>query len=129
VVDLATLTGACTIALGKEASGLFSNDESLAQKIERAAQQTGERVWRLPLYDEYKELIKSEIADIKNSTNKGPQAGAAVGAIFLREFVSYPWAHLDIAGVAYDVESRLYHPKGATGYGVRLLTQILQSWE
>jgi leucyl aminopeptidase len=89
VIDLATLTGACTIALGKEAAGLFSNDESLAQRIERAAQQTGERVWRLPLYDEYKELIKSEIADIKNSTNKGPQAGAAVGAIFLREFVNY----------------------------------------
>jgi leucyl aminopeptidase len=129
VIDLATLTGACTIALGKEAAGLFSNDESLAQRIERAAQQTGERVWRLPLYDEYKELIKSEIADIKNSTNKGPQAGAAVGAIFLREFVNYPWAHLDIAGVAYDVESRLYHPKGsATGYGVRLLAQLLREW-
>ena len=129
VIDLATLTGACTIALGKEAAGLFSNDESLAQRIERAAQQTGERVWRLPLYDEYKELIKSEIADIKNSTNKGPQAGAAVGATFLREFVNYPWAHLDIAGVAYDVESRLYHPKGsATGYGVRLLAQLLREW-
>ncbi len=129
VIDLATLTGACTIALGKEAAGLFSNDETLAQKIQNAAQQTGERVWPLPLYDEYKEIIKSEIADIKNSANKGPQAGAAVGAIFLREFVSYPWAHLDIAGVAYDVESRLYHAKGATGYGVRLLTQLLQSWQ
>ncbi len=129
VIDLATLTGACTIALGKEAAGLFSNDESLAQKIQRAAQQTGERVWPLPLYDEYKEIIKSEIADIKNSANKGPQAGAAVGAIFLKEFVSYPWAHLDIAGVAYDVESRLYHAKGATGYGVRLLTQLVQSWQ
>jgi leucyl aminopeptidase len=129
VIDLATLTGACTIALGKEAAGLFSNDEALAQKIQRAAQQTGERVWPLPLYEEYKEIIKSEIADIKNSANKGPQAGAAVGAIFLREFVSYPWAHLDIAGVAYDVESRLYYAKGATGYGVRLLTQLLQSWQ
>ncbi len=128
VIDLATLTGACTIALGKEAAGLFSNDEALAQKIQKAAQRTGERVWPLPLYDEYKEIIKSEIADIKNSANKGPQAGAAVGAIFLKEFVSYPWAHLDIAGVAYDVESRLYHPKGATGYGVRLLTQLLQDW-
>ncbi len=129
VIDLATLTGACTIALGKEAAGLFSNDETLAQKIQRAAQQSGERVWPLPIYDEYKELIKSEIADIKNSTNKGPQAGAAIGAIFLQEFVSYPWAHLDIAGVAYDVESRLYHAKGATGYGVRLLVELLQSWQ
>lgn len=128
VIDLATLTGACTIALGKEAAGLFSNDETLAHKIQQAAQQSGERVWPLPLYDEYKELIKSEIADIKNSTNKGPQAGAAVGAIFLREFVNYPWAHLDIAGVAYDVENRLYHAKGATGYGVRLLTQLLHHW-
>lgn len=130
VIDLATLTGACTIALGKEAAGLFSNDETLAQKIQKAAQQTGERVWPLPMYDEYKEIIKSEIADIKNSANKGPQAGAAVGAIFLREFVNYPWAHLDIAGVAYDVESRLYYAKqGATGYGVRLLTQLLQDWK
>ncbi|MCS7198549.1 MAG: leucyl aminopeptidase [Candidatus Bipolaricaulota bacterium] len=128
VIDVATLTGACTIALGKEAAGLFSNDESLAQKIQRAAQQTGERVWPLPLYEEYKELIKSEIADIKNSMNKGPLAGASIGAIFLKEFVNYPWAHLDIAGVAYDVESRLYHAKGATGYGVRLLTQLLQNW-
>jgi leucyl aminopeptidase len=129
VIDLATLTGACTIALGKEAAGLFSNDETLLPKIQKAAQQSGERVWPLPLYEEYKEIIKSEIADIKNSANKGPQAGAAVGAIFLKEFVSYPWAHLDIAGVAYDVESRLYHAKGATGYGVRLLTQLLQHWQ
>lgn len=128
VIDVATLTGACTIALGKEAAGLFSNDESLAQKIQKAAQQTGERVWPLPLYEEYKEIIKSEIADIKNSANKGPQAGASIGAIFLKEFVNYPWAHLDIAGVAYDVESRLYHAKGATGYGVRLLMQLLQDW-
>jgi leucyl aminopeptidase len=128
VIDLATLTGACAIALGKEAAGLFSNNEPLAQKIQRAAQQTGERVWPLPIYDEYKEIIKSEVADIKNSANKGPQAGAVVGAIFLKEFVHYPWAHVDIAGVAYDVESRLYHGKGATGYGVRLLTQVLQNW-
>ncbi|MDW8141531.1 MAG: leucyl aminopeptidase, partial [Candidatus Bipolaricaulota bacterium] len=128
VIDVATLTGACTIALGKEAAGLFSNDEALAQKIQKAAQQTGERVWPLPIYEEYKEIIKSEIADIKNSANKGPQAGASVGAIFLKEFVNYPWAHLDIAGVAYDVENRLYHAKGATGYGVRLLTQLLQDW-
>lgn len=128
VIDLATLTGACAIALGKEAAGLFSNDETLAQKIQKAAQQAGERAWPLPIYEEYKEIIKSEIADIKNSANKGPQAGAAVGAIFLKEFVNYRWAHLDIAGVAYDVESRLYYAKGATGYGVRLLTQLLQDW-
>jgi leucyl aminopeptidase len=128
VIDLATLTGACTIALGKEAAGLFTNDERLSEKIQQAARQTGERVWPLPLYDEYKEIIKSEVADIKNSANKGPQAGAAVGAIFLKEFVNYPWAHLDIAGVAYDVENKLYHGKGATGYGVRLLIQLLQDW-
>ncbi len=128
VIDLATLTGACVIALGKEAAGLFSNHAPLVERLKAASQKTGERVWELPLYEEYRELLKSEVADLKNSVlaKSGiPQAGAAAGAIFLQEFVSYPWAHLDIAGTAYDVETRAYCPKGATGYGVRLLTQLL----
>lgn len=130
VVDLATLTGACIIALGKEAAGLFGNDSTLIHEVKRAAEGSGERVWKLPLYDEYKELLKSEVADLKNSVlGRGalPQAGAAAGAMFLREFVGYPWVHLDIAGTAFDVETRLYsHKKGATGYGVRLLVQLIQ---
>ncbi len=131
VVDLATLTGACVVALGKEAAGLFGNDPGLLSRLKRAAERSGERVWELPLFDEYKALLKSEVADLKNSVlGRGgglPQAGAIAGAMFLREFVGseYPWAHLDIAGTAYDVETRLYCPKGATGYGVRLLAEWL----
>jgi leucyl aminopeptidase len=129
VIDLATLTGACVVALGKEAAGLFGNDATLLERLKMASQRSGERVWELPLYEEYKKLIHSEIADIGNSLlSKGstPQAGACVGAVFLQEFVHYPWAHLDIAGTAYDVDTRAYCPhKGATGYGVRLLTHLL----
>ncbi len=129
VVDLATLTGACIVALGKEAAGLFGNDRALMEGLKAAAETSGERVWELPLYDEYRELLKSEVADVKNSIlGRGtlPQAGAAAGAMFLKEFVAYPWAHLDIAGTAYDVETRLYCPKkGATGYGTRLIAQWL----
>ncbi len=130
VVDLATLTGACVVALGKEAAGLFGNDPDLLDAIKRAAEESGERVWELPLYDEYKELLRSEVADLKNSVlGRGalPPAGAAAGATFLREFVEYPWTHLDIAGTASDVETRLYCPqKGATGYGVRLLVRWIE---
>jgi leucyl aminopeptidase len=129
VIDLATLTGSCIVALGKEAAGLFSNHSDLARAIREAAEESGERVWELPLYDEYKELLRSDAADLNNSIagRAGiPQAGAAAGAIFLQEFVSYPWVHLDIAGTAFNVETRLYCPqKGATGYGVRLLGQLL----
>ncbi|OGF52718.1 MAG: hypothetical protein A2Z21_08020 [Candidatus Fraserbacteria bacterium RBG_16_55_9] len=116
------------MALGKEAAGLFSNSSELVEKLEAASRASGERVWELPLYEEYKRLIKSDVADIGNSVlarGGSPQAGAPAGAVFLQEFVSYPWAHLDIAGTAYDVETRAYNPKGATGYGVRLLTQLL----
>jgi leucyl aminopeptidase len=116
------------VALGKEAAGLFSNDESLASQLERASAATGERVWPLPLYDEYREILKSEVADLMNSNLKIQQAGACVGAIFLKEFVDYPWAHLDIAGPAYHVESRRYYQKGATGFGVRLLVEFLSDW-
>lgn len=127
VIDLATLTGACVVALGKEAAGLFGNNAELLEKLQAASQASGERIWELPLYEEYKKLIKSDIADIGNSAmarGGTPQAGAPAGAVFLQEFVDYPWAHLDIAGTAYDVETRAYNPKGATGYGVRLLAQF-----
>jgi len=128
VIDLATLTGACVVALGKEAAGLFCNDSELLEKLQRASQRSGERLWELPLYEEYKRLLKSEVADIGNSVlarGSTPQAGASAGAVFLKEFVTYPWAHLDIAGTANDMETRVYCPKGATGFGVRLLMEFL----
>jgi leucyl aminopeptidase len=128
VVDLATLTGACVTALGKEAAGLFSNDAKLTDHLKSAAEATGEKIWELPLYEGYKKLIKSDIASFKNSLmapgRTGP-AGAAVGAIFLKEFVSYPWAHLDIAGMAWDLD-KAYCPTGASGYGVRLMLEFLR---
>lgn len=127
VIDLATLTGACVVALGHHASGLFSNDDSLVERMERAAEKSGERVWHLPLYEEYSEQIKSEVADIKNTG--GRPAGAATAAAFLKEFVDYPWVHLDIAGTAFNVEGKKYiDKKSATGVGVRLLVQFLRDW-
>ncbi len=128
VIDLATLTGACVVALGKEAAGLFCNEKTLTQKLQQASEVTGERLWPMPLYEEYREILKSEVADMMNSNLRVAQAGACVGAIFLKEFVNYPWAHLDIAGTAYNVDSRKYNGKGATGFGVRLLVQFLKEW-
>lgn len=125
MIDFATLTGGIIIALGEEASGLFSNDDRLARGIERAAERTHERVWRMPLYPEYKEYLKSPIADLKNS---GPRkASSASGALFIEQFVkSVPWAHLDIAGTAYLSESGGYHTTLATGVGIRLLVDFLE---
>jgi leucyl aminopeptidase len=126
IIDVATLTGAMVIALGSEAIGFFSNSDFLAEELMQAGQKTHERVWRLPLFDEYKEKLKSDYADIKNAG--GRQAGAILAALFLKEFISdTPWAHLDIAGVAYLSESSHYLPKHATGIGVRLLIEFLES--
>ncbi|MFN8496572.1 MAG: leucyl aminopeptidase [Anaerolineae bacterium] len=130
LIDLATLTGAIFIALGRAAAGLFSNNDALADRLYKAGEHTGERVWRLPLYPEYREIIDSDVADMKNSAGvaRGP-AGAAVGAMFIREFVSnYPWAHLDIASMTYHSKASDLGPKGGTGYGVRLLVDLLRNW-
>jgi leucyl aminopeptidase len=129
VIDLATLTGACVIALGGVASGLLGNNEGLKRQVKDAGDATGERVWELPLWDEYKEQIKSEIADMKNVG--GRPAGTITAASFLSNFVNYPWVHLDIAGTAWTQDSipdKPYYPKGATGVGVRLLTEVLRRW-
>jgi len=128
IIDLATLTGACVIALGNHASGLMSNNDDLARKIYEAGLRTGEKVWRLPLWEEYFEQIKSEVADIKNSGGRG--GGAITAAAFLKNFVedNIPWAHLDIAGTAWTQENTLnksYQPKGATGVGVRLILDLI----
>jgi leucyl aminopeptidase len=126
VVDLATLTGACVVALGETAAGLFSTEDSLRDKLVSAGTTAHERVWPLPLWEDYKEYIKSDVADMKNSG--GRYGGVATSAVFLQQFIDFPWAHLDIAGVAYSEKAKGYSPAGATGFGVRLLTEFLRQW-
>jgi leucyl aminopeptidase len=127
VVDLATLTGAVIIALGSTHAGLIGNDDELAERIAAAGRQTGEIVWRLPLHEEYDELIKGTYGDLDNAP-EGRKAGTIVGGAFLSNFVGEtPWAHLDIAGSAWDL-GRAYAPKGAAGYGVRLLVELARSY-
>lgn len=128
VVDVATLTGAVVIALGTHLSGLFSNDESLAESIRRAAKATGERVWDLPLFPEAFEAMKSQVADLKNSG--GREAGSSTAAAFLASFTEgLRWAHLDIAGTAWTHRTRGELPAGATGVGVRLLAELADRYE
>jgi len=123
VVDLATLTGAVLIALGSTYAALISNDDPWAEAVRSAGERTGELAWRLPLHPEYKELTKGSVADLTNASEKR-KAGTIYAASFLEEFVGeVPWAHLDIAGTAWDV-GRDYVGKGATGYGVRLLVSL-----
>ena len=125
IIDFATLTGAIDIALGPEASGLFCNENALAEELYKAGEVTFERVWRMPLYSEYREQLKSDIADLKNIG--GRSAGSIKAAIFLKEFVGdTPWAHLDIASTAYLSENKRYQPKHATGVGVRLMVEFLE---
>lgn len=128
MIDLATLTGGVVIALGEEITGLFSNNDALAKELIAAGEKTHEGLWRLPLLPEYKDKLKSSIADIKNS---GPRsASAATAAVFLEQFIEkLPWAHLDIAGTAFLSEPKHYHQTPATGVGVRLLVEWLQTKE
>jgi leucyl aminopeptidase len=130
LVDLATLTGACVVALGHYAAGLLSTKDSLAARIESAAMRSGEKVWRLPLWDEFKDHLKSPFADIKNIGDSNAGAGTITAGMFLSEFVEgSPWAHLDIAGAAWWDRERPYIPKGPSGYGVRLLAEMIRHWE
>jgi leucyl aminopeptidase len=123
IVDIATLTGAVLVALGSTYSALISNDEELASAVERAAEETGELAWRLPLHPEYKELTKGTVADLTNLAAKR-KAGTIYAGSFLEEFVDgRPWAHLDIAGTAWDV-GRPYVGTGPTGFGVRLFVAL-----
>lgn len=128
VVDIATLTGACVVALGKAAAGLFATDDHIAKLLSQAGDFTEERVWRLPLYPEYDKAIESDVADIKNSG--GPRNGVGTSAAFLKHFVDYPvWAHIDMAGTMLDAEDNPTIPtKGATGYGARLLAYFVELW-
>ena len=125
LIDVATLTGACVVALGEKMAGVFSNDEDLAGAIIAAGEETHERCWRMPLPEDYKELLKSEFADMNNigSTRWG---GAIAAALFLSEFTAdTPWAHIDIAGPAYHSKESAYCGAGGTGFGVRLLADLL----
>lgn len=125
LVDIATLTGACGIALGQVASGLFGTDEGLIQQVREAGEAAGERHWPMPLFREYRELIRSEIADLKNSG--GRLAGAVTAAWFIREFAGdVPWAHLDIAGSAQSDKPRPWAPSGPTGTGVGTFINLAQ---
>lgn len=126
IIDVATLTGAIEIALGNELTGLFSNNDALSDSLVRAGSVTFERVWRMPLFDEYRDQLRSDIADLRN--HGGRPGGAITAALFLKEFVqNTPWAHLDIAGTAYLNDARRYHPKFGTGIGVRLLIEFLEN--
>lgn len=126
MIDIATLTGGAIIALGEDVAALMSNDDELARDLFEAGEKTSERLWRLPLYEEYKDILKSKYADIKNSGKR--KASAIQGGIFLQTFIKKgKWAHLDIAGTAFPDETKPYQPIQATGFGVRLLTTFFES--
>lgn len=129
IIDVATLTGACVIALGHDYTGLVSTDEALAQSLLKSGEETDDRIWRLPSYPEMKNYVKSQYADIKNVGLPRGAAGACTAAEFLRQFANgTKWAHMDIAGTAFvDNGTRMYFGYGATGSGVRLLTHFLRN--
>ena len=128
IIDLATLTGAIIVALGEEYAGLFSNNDDLAKKLSDAGEKVNEKVWRLPLHKNYDKLMDSNIADIQNINYSGG-AGSITAAQFLQRFIEKtPWAHLDIAGMAFSKKAANINPGGATGFGVRLLNQLIEDY-
>jgi leucyl aminopeptidase len=125
IIDMATLTGACIIALGDDVIGMMGTDDGLKNDLRRAATETGEKLWELPIWDDYAELIKSDVADMKNTG--GRAGGAITAAVFLGKFVGkIPWVHLDIAGPAWLSKERHYIPRGASAVGVRLMVRFLR---
>lgn len=130
LIDLATLTGACSYALGPFYCGMMSVHDDVVEKLQRAADISGDRVWRLPLDDDYKKAIQTPVADISNTGSPKIMAGTITAAFFLKNFVDdVPWVHLDIAGTAFDVPDMPYFRSGATGYGVRLLIELATGWQ
>jgi leucyl aminopeptidase len=128
IVDLATLTGACGVALGEYAAGLWSNDDDLQQRLLTASTTAGERLWPMPLFTEYEDQIKSDVALIKNTG--GRLGGACTGAAFLKTFAEdTPWAHLDIAFMSHRTKDQAHLARGATGFGVRTLVELIQNWD
>jgi leucyl aminopeptidase len=130
LIDLATLTGACSYALGPFYAGMMSVHDEFVAHVQRAADVTGDRVWRLPLDDDYKKAIQTPVADISNTGSPKIMAGTITASFFLKNFVDdVPWIHLDIAGTAFDVPDMPYFRSGATGYGVRLLIELATGWK
>ena len=129
IIDLATLTGAIIVSLGEEYAGLFSNNDDLSNKIFEASKKIGEKVWRLPLNENYNKLMDSTVADVQNINYSGG-AGSITAAQFLQRFIinKTPWAHLDIAGVTFSKKDSNLNPKGATGFGVRLLNKLIEEY-
>jgi len=128
LIDVATLTGGVEIALGNQAAALMGNDSGVVNKLRQASKKSAERVWELPMFDEYAEQIKSDVADMKNSG--GRMASTIVAGWFLRKYVDdHKWAHLDIAAMDWETKGKPYIPKGCTGFGVRLLIQFLADWK
>jgi leucyl aminopeptidase len=126
VVDIATLTGAAKVALGLKHGALFATDDSLAEALTDAGRESGELLWRMPLVDDYRPAIESDVADVANIGRLGFGAGSITAALFLREFVGdRPWAHLDVAGPARSTSDEADISKGATGFGTRLLLEWL----
>ena len=127
MIDLATLTGAIIVCLGSEYAGLFSNDDKLSKQIYDAGEKVEEKVWRLPLHKNYNKLMDSTIADVQNINYSGG-AGSITAAEFLQRFIlnKTPWVHLDIAGMAFSKKASNLNPKGATGFGVRLLNKLIE---
>ena len=127
MIDLATLTGAIIVCLGDEYAGLFSNDDDISKKIFNAGEKVNEKVWRLPLHKNYDKLMDSKTADIQNINYSGG-AGSITAAQFLQKFIlnKTPWAHLDIAGMAFSKKAANLNPSGATGFGVRLLNKFVE---
>jgi len=127
MITLATLTGACMVALGTEVAGIFGNDQPLVDSLIRSGREAGEKLWQLPLVKEYREEIKSSVADLKNVG--GSYGGAITAALMLQEFVDgVPWAHLDIAGPSFAEKEMPTCPKGGTGFGVRTLLKFLATF-
>ena len=127
LIDLATLTGACVVALGNRIAGIMGNDKELINTLIRIGRETDELLWELPLHDEYRDDLKSEVADLRN-IGRNRVAGAIIGGLFLSEFIdSTSWVHLDIAGVVYSDKDRELYPKGATGFGVKLLVSYIMN--
>jgi len=127
IIDIATLTGACAITFGNEISAMMGNDKTLTEAMKRSGELTHERVWEMPLIENYREYLKSDVADLKNT---GGKAGSLMtSAFFLSEFAGKtPWVHLDIAGTAWSDKDKPYIPKGASGFGVRLLAQFIKEF-
>jgi leucyl aminopeptidase len=128
MIDLATLTGACVVALGPWATGMFGNDQRLIDLLRSAGESTSERTWPMPLWEEHRKAMRSEVASVKNAA--GREAGSSTAAAFLAAFVDdTPWVHLDIAGTGWTSKPGPYQPRGATGVGVRLLLEALRGWK